>query len=243
MRDAEELMKEALRAWHHAAKETKHNNLELEAIAVEYEGAPPFGVGGKDVILKTLADLGRNTVALERSVEYRGDAVRAFSTDTRFTIANMTAEFGGLNGIFEADEVVAAWLSDRRSDKDDALYFRADEDAPYVARYKIDLAKLGPLVAKPFSPDNVMEVEKAAGMALHGCFIGACTTTDPAPTLALRPRVMFPRTAAPAPTTTPASSVGWRFPFSLPVPPRVTPWYSRQSSPTIAVSPMTVPMP
>lgn len=149
-----------------------------EAIAVEYEGELPFGIGGKDVILKTLGDLGRNTVAMERTVEYRGRAVRGFSTDMRFTIANMTAEFGGLNGIFEADEVVAEWLATRSSENQEALYFRADEGAPYVARYPINLAKLGPLVAKPFSPDNVMEVEKALGMQLHGCFIGACTTTE-----------------------------------------------------------------
>src|SRR5689334_19005340 len=42
-----------------------------EAIAVEYEGELGFGIGGKDVILKTLGELGRNTVAMERSVEYR----------------------------------------------------------------------------------------------------------------------------------------------------------------------------
>ncbi len=44
----------------------------------------------------------------------------------------MTAEFGGLNGIFEADENVADWLARRRRGYNDtALYFRADEDAPY----------------------------------------------------------------------------------------------------------------
>ncbi len=149
-----------------------------EAIAVDYAGSLPFGIGGKDVILKTLGDLGRNTVAMERTVEYRGPAVASFSTDMRFTIANMTAEFGGLNGIFEADEVVAAWLGGRKSENEGALYFRADDDAPYVARYPIDLGKLGPLVAKPFSPDNVMEVEKALGTKLDGTFIGACTTTE-----------------------------------------------------------------
>lgn len=149
-----------------------------EAIAVDYEGELPFGIGGKDVILKTLGDLGRNTVAMERSVEYRGKAVRGFSTDMRFTIANMTAEFGGLNGIFEADEVVATWLGQRKSENQAALYFRADEDAPYIERFKIDLARLGPLVAKPFSPDNVMPIEQTLGMALNGCFIGACTTTE-----------------------------------------------------------------
>jgi aconitate hydratase/homoaconitate hydratase len=149
-----------------------------EAISVEYEGTLPFGISGKDVILKTLGELGRNTVAMERSVEYRGEAVRTFSTDMRFTIANMTAEFGGFNGIFEADAVAAQWLSQRRSEKNGALYFRADEDAPYVARYRIALDRLGPQLARPFSPDNVLPVEQAVGMKLDGCFIGACTTSE-----------------------------------------------------------------
>jgi aconitate hydratase/homoaconitate hydratase len=149
-----------------------------EAIAVEYRGRPPFGIGGKDIILRTLGELGRNTVAMERSVEYCGDAVHAFSTDMRFTIANMTAEFGGLNGIFEADGVVAAWLAGRADYNGGARYYRADDDAPYVGRYPIDLAALGPLVAKPFSPDNVVPVEELAGLELQGVFIGACTTTE-----------------------------------------------------------------
>ncbi|MBS1150593.1 MAG: 3-isopropylmalate dehydratase, large subunit, partial [Myxococcaceae bacterium] len=131
-----------------------------------------------DVILKTLGDLGRNTVAMERTVEYRGAVTRAWSTDLRFTIANMTAEFGGLNGIFEADPTVARWLAERRDENQGALYFRADDDAPYAHRYPINLDRLGPLVAKPFSPDNVMPVEQALGTVLHGCFIGACTTTE-----------------------------------------------------------------
>ncbi len=149
-----------------------------QAISVEYRGRLPFGIGGKDVILRTLGILGRNTVAMERSVEYRGEAVAGFSTDMRFTIANMTAEFGGLNGIFEADEVVARWLSNRAGNDAPALRFRADPDAPYLARYPIDLDRLGPQVARPYSPDNVRGVEEAVGTALHGCFIGACTTTE-----------------------------------------------------------------
>src|SRR5438105_1054268 len=154
-----------------------------EAIAVEYSGTLPFGMGGKEVILKTLALLGRNTVAMERSVEYRGEGVRQLSTDSRFAIANMTAEFGGLNGIFEADEVTAAWVAGRSSEDDAAALqpmraYRADRDAPYVARYPIALDKLEPQVAKPFSPDNVVGVSEAQGMPLDGLFIGACTTTE-----------------------------------------------------------------
>src|SRR5437868_5363384 len=154
-----------------------------EAISVEYTGALPFGLGGKDVILRTLGMLGRNTVAMERSVEYRGDGVRHLSTDSRFAIANMTAEFGGLNGIFEADEVTAAWLAGR-ADADDPKSvkpmrtFRADAGAPYAQRFEVDLANLEPQVAVPFSPDNAKAVTALAGTELQGLFIGACTTTE-----------------------------------------------------------------
>jgi aconitate hydratase/homoaconitate hydratase len=154
-----------------------------EAIAVEYSGALPFGLGGKDVILRTLGLLGRNTVAMERSVEYRGDGVRQLSTDSRFAIANMTAEFGGLNGIFEADEVTAAWLAGREH-RDDPLATkpmracRADAGAPYAETFQVALGSLEPQVALPFSPDKVVGVSKAAGTELQGLFIGACTTTE-----------------------------------------------------------------
>ncbi len=149
-----------------------------EAIQVSYEGTLPFGYSGKDVILETLGRLGRNTVAMERSVEYGGPGARSFTTDMRFTIANMTAEFGGLNGIFEADGVVADWLQGRESHKDGARYFRADADANYASRHVIDLSAIEPQVAKPFSPDNCHPVSGVLGMPLDGCFIGACTTTE-----------------------------------------------------------------
>jgi len=152
-----------------------------EAIAIEYTGALPFGLSGKEVILATLRTLKRNTVALERSVEYIGPAVCGLSTDMRFTIANMTAEFGGLNGIFAGDAVTAAWLGQRTEPAgalSDARFYQADPDAPYLARYAIGLEQLEPLLAKPFSPDNVVPVADHIGMPLDGVFIGACTTTE-----------------------------------------------------------------
>jgi 3-isopropylmalate dehydratase small subunit len=149
-----------------------------EAIAVEYTGAVPFGLTGKEVILKTLGALGRNTVAMERSVEYVGEATKHFSPDMRFTIANMTAEFGGLNGIFEPDAQVARWLAGRDGHNDRARYFKADPDAVYAERFRIDLDALEPQVAKPFSPDNVFGITEVLGMPLDGAFIGACTTTE-----------------------------------------------------------------
>ncbi|MFN8061272.1 MAG: aconitase family protein [Vicinamibacterales bacterium] len=149
-----------------------------ESIQVAYNGRLPFGLTGKDVILKTLGDVGRNTSALERSVEYVGDALEDFSTDFRFTVANMTAEFGGLNGIFPADARTAALLARRIGHNASARYFRADDDAHYVARHVFDLGLLEPQVAKPFSPDNVAPAAACAGQHLDGVFIGACNTAE-----------------------------------------------------------------
>ncbi len=151
-----------------------------EAIRVHYAGRLAFGLTGKDVILKTLGELGRNTVALERTVEYTADHLEDFTPDFRFTIANMTAEFGGLNGIFPPDGHVALFMSRRFREefREGGLWFRADEDAQYVETFRIDLANLVPQVAKPFSPDNVFPVDETVGQELDGCFIGACTTTQ-----------------------------------------------------------------
>ncbi|TYZ62343.1 hypothetical protein PybrP1_002594 [[Pythium] brassicae (nom. inval.)] len=148
-----------------------------ETVLVEFVGSPPVGMGGKDVMLYTLGILKCNTVAIGRCVEWGGN-IAALSCDARFAIANMTAEFGGIAGVFPADARTAAYIGARPAHKDDALYFRADHDAEYAERYQINLDNLAPQVALFPSPDNVQPVAEVAGMKLDGCFIGACTTAE-----------------------------------------------------------------
>ena len=85
-------------------------------------------------MLYTLGQLKCNTVAIGRCVEWTG-TIGALSCDARFAISNMTAEFGGIAGIFPADDVTASYIQKRASHKDDAKYFRADPDAHYAAEY------------------------------------------------------------------------------------------------------------
>ena len=102
------------------------------------------------------------------------------SCDARFAISNMTAEFGGIAGIFEGDDVTAAYLAKRTDPKHKSAskFFRADPDAQYAASYEIDLGGLDSLVALYPSPDNVVTAAQVAGKPLDGCFIGACTTAE-----------------------------------------------------------------
>ena len=156
-----------------------------ETLLVEFVGEPAFGVGGKDIILHVLGLLKRGTVANDRAVEWRGPGLRFMSADARFAVANMTTEFGGLAGVFEADEVTARALAGRAGGPGaahaaDALYFRADEGAAYADRYTVDLSTIVPQVALFPSPDNCRPAADLAaeGMRIDGAFIGACTTTQ-----------------------------------------------------------------
>ncbi|KAI9173305.1 hypothetical protein H9P43_007436 [Blastocladiella emersonii ATCC 22665] len=149
-----------------------------EVVEIKFVGRPKFGIGGKDAILYVLGQLKRNTVAFERAVEYTGPGLAHLSVDARFAIANMTTEFGGIAGVFEADAVTAAYLAARPDHKDAGKYFRPDTKAQYAASHTIDLGHVDSLVALYPSPDNVVPVVEVAGKKLDGCFIGACTTAE-----------------------------------------------------------------
>ncbi|CAG8534300.1 6672_t:CDS:2 [Cetraspora pellucida] len=151
-----------------------------ETVEIRFVGKPPFGIGGKDAILYVLGELKRNTVAFERAVEYTGPGLKYLSCDARFAISNMATEFGGIAGVFEGDEITAAFIAKRKNPthKNSALYFRADPDAVYAETHIIDLSKVDSLVAIYPSPDDVVSVKKVEGKKLDGVFIGACTTAE-----------------------------------------------------------------
>ncbi|KAI8929966.1 Isocitrate/isopropylmalate dehydrogenase-domain-containing protein [Entophlyctis helioformis] len=151
-----------------------------ETVEIRFVGTPPKGIGGKDVILHVLGVLKRNTVAFERAVEWTGPGLKHLSCDARFAIANMTTEFGGIAGVFEGDEITAAYVAKRKDAKyrKGATYFRADPDAQYAESHIIDLGDVDSMVALYPSPDNVVHVDEFAGTDLDGVFIGACTTAE-----------------------------------------------------------------
>jgi len=149
-----------------------------EVLLIEFTGEPKFGIGGKDIILHVLGVLKRNTVALDRAVEWRGPGLAHLSTDARFAIANMSTEFGAIAGVCEADAQTARTMAGRAGHKDEGLYFRADPGAEYADKYTIDLGDVVPQIALFPSPDNCKPVAELVGMALDGAFIGACTTTQ-----------------------------------------------------------------
>ncbi|KAL4901752.1 hypothetical protein BDW74DRAFT_169953 [Aspergillus multicolor] len=150
-----------------------------EVCRINFEGKLPFGISGKDVILHILRLFKRNSIAFQRAVEYGGSGLSELSMDARFAIANMTTEFGGMGACFEADERTAGWIASRpHAEHRGGLYFRGDPGAVYAEVRTVQLEEVEWTIALHPNPDDVVPVSEKVGMALDGCFIGACTTTE-----------------------------------------------------------------
>src|SRR5437764_5750241 len=164
-------------------------------------------VQAKDIILELLRRLstsgGKNKV-----FEFTGAGTADLSIAERGTIANMIAELGATLAVFPPDEKTREWLSIEQRE-DDYADIAPDEGAEYDDRVEIDLAELGPLVAKPQNPDNVVPVEEVAGTDLAQVCIGSSVNSGyfdlalPAAVLADRDgQIVHPSIAA---TATPGS--------------------------------------
>jgi len=143
-----------------------------ETIRIDLHGELNPWVGGKDLILETIARLGVSG-ATYAALEFGGPAVDRLSMEARFTIANMAIEAGAKAGLFPADETALAYLDSRTSREVRGL--AADEDAAYARTLEIDVATIEPLVALPHLPENVRPVREAASITIDQAVIGSCT--------------------------------------------------------------------
>src|SRR5579863_10686351 len=78
-------------------------------IQVVLEGRLQPGVSGKDVII-TLCGLYNHDEVLNAAVEFAGPGVASLSMDARFSISNMSTEWGPIVAWFPVDEVTIRYL-------------------------------------------------------------------------------------------------------------------------------------
>ena len=129
-------------------------------------------VTGKDLILHTIGDIGVDG-ALYKAMEFTGEALSQLTMDERLTMTNMAIEAGGKNGIMEPDEVTLEYVKNRA--KRPYEVFKSDEDASYSEIIDYDATKIGPKIALPHLPENVVDVKEAQGIAIDQVVIGSCT--------------------------------------------------------------------
>jgi 3-isopropylmalate/(R)-2-methylmalate dehydratase large subunit len=143
-----------------------------ETIRIVYGGQLRPWVGGKDLILYTIGQIGV-AGARYRAIEFAGPAVEALPMDGRLTMANMAIEAGAKAGLFAADETALAYVEGRA--RRPYRVYEANAAADYFQVLEIDVGQVEPQVAFPHLPENSRPVSQAGDVSLDQAIIGSCT--------------------------------------------------------------------
>lgn len=141
-------------------------------IKLIYRGHLGEWVGGKDLILYTIGNIGVDG-ALYSAMEFTGDAIDSLSVDGRLTMANMTIEAGAKAGIFRIDNKAQLYIKSRA--KRPYAVYEADNNAEYSQVIEYDVSSLEPQIALPHSPANVKPVSQVKDVEINQAIIGSCT--------------------------------------------------------------------
>jgi len=143
-------------------------------IQVRVHGSFGKGVTAKDLVLRILGEV-RTTGATYKAVEFSGPTVERLSMPERFTICNMTTEMGAKTGIVGPDGTTTDYLA--KIAKHPMHPMTSDPDARYERTIDIDVDGMPPMVACPYSPDNVRPLTDVVRehIAVDQVFLGSCT--------------------------------------------------------------------
>jgi len=127
-------------------------------IKLVYHGKLGRWVGGKDLILYTIGDIGVDG-ALYSAIEFAGEAISALSMDGRFTMANMAIEAGGKAGIFRVDKETLKYLKSRakRMDGRFTMANMAIEAGGKAGIFRVDKETLKYLKSRAKRPYQIYE--------------------------------------------------------------------------------------
>ena len=143
-----------------------------ETFYFKLNGKLPDHVMAKDFILKIIGDIGTDGGAY-RTMQFGGSGIDEMSVQSRLTMCNMTTEAGAKNGIVEPDQKVIDYLTRRGATNLNLV--KGDDDAEYEKIFEYEGSEIEPVVAKPFSPENISIVREAPSVELDKCYIGSCT--------------------------------------------------------------------
>ena len=137
-----------------------------KTMEIRVDGALPFGVTAKDLILGIIGQVGIGGGG-GHVIEYTGEAIRSLSMDGRMTVCNMTIEGGGRAGMVAPDETTFDYLRGRphvpQGDAFDAAVeewstLKTDNGSKFDELVKVDATALEPMVSWGTNPGMVMPV-------------------------------------------------------------------------------------
>ncbi len=146
-----------------------------ESIKFVFEGKLNKWVGGKDLILYTIGDIGVDG-ALYKAMEFTGEAIERLPMDDRFAMCNMAIEAGGKNGIIAADDITLKYVRQTaKKSKKKWKVHKSDKDARYCEVKEYDVSRIEPMVSLPPLPSNAKPVSRVKDVKIDQSVIGSCT--------------------------------------------------------------------
>jgi len=143
-----------------------------ESMKFIYHGRLNKWVGGKDLILHTIGDIGVDG-ALYKAMEFEGEVIRSMTMSGRLTMCNMAIEAGGKSGIIVPDEITENYVKARA--RREYKFYTSDSDADYVEIRDYDCSKIPPTVACPHLPSNTRPAYELSHITIDQVVIGSCT--------------------------------------------------------------------
>jgi 3-isopropylmalate/(R)-2-methylmalate dehydratase large subunit len=143
-----------------------------ESMKFIYHGTLQKWVGGKDIILHTIGDIGVDG-ALYHAMEFQGETISSLPMYARLTICNMAIEAGGKNGIIIPDDTTEAYVKERA--KRSYKFYSSDPDARYVETREYDVSNIPPTVSCPHLPSNTRPARELTDIRIDQAVVGSCT--------------------------------------------------------------------
>ena len=129
-----------------------------EIIAIYLEGAPKAGVGPQDIALAIIGAVFKNGYVKNKIMEFVGPGIASMTTDYRNGVDVMTTETTCLSSVWETDEDTKKFLS-IHGRVGDYKQLKPADVTYYDGVVYVDLSTIKPMIALPFHPSNVYEID------------------------------------------------------------------------------------
>ena len=129
-----------------------------EIIAIYLEGAPKAGVGPQDIALAIIGKVFKNGYVKNKIMEFVGPGIASMTTDYRNGVDVMTTETTCLSSVWQTDEDTKKFLT-VHGRPEDYKELKPADITYYDGVVHVDLSTIKPMIALPFHPSNVYEID------------------------------------------------------------------------------------
>ncbi|MFI3226090.1 MAG: hydratase [Clostridia bacterium] len=129
-----------------------------DVVGIYLDGAPNPGVGPQDIALAIIGAVFKNGYVKNKVMEFVGPGIKSMYTDYRNGIDVMTTETTCLTSIWATDDDTKKFLAQHGRVGEYKELNPADV-AYYDGMVYVDLSTVKPMIAMPFHPSNVFEID------------------------------------------------------------------------------------